>query len=82
MDTTEFRAGLDTLLELVSNQRVAIMCAETLWWRCHRRLIADAMVVAGFEVVHLGSNGPQSHELTEFARVDERGLIAYDGITP
>ena len=47
------------------------MCAEALWWRCHRRLVADALVVRGFEVEHLSWTGaPASHELTGFARVD------------
>jgi uncharacterized protein (DUF488 family) len=37
------------------------MCAETVWWRCHRRLIADAAVVAGTDVLHLGLGAPQHH---------------------
>ncbi len=50
MDSDEFRSALDDLL---SRLPLAVMCAETLWWRCHRRLIADAATLAGAEVVHL-----------------------------
>jgi uncharacterized protein (DUF488 family) len=54
MDTEAFRAALDRLLTAAaSGPLLAIMCAETLWWRCHRRLIADAAVAAGAEVRHL-----------------------------
>ena len=56
MDTAPFRVALDDLLSAAAaptEAPLAIMCAETLWWRCHRRLIADAAVGAGAEVVHL-----------------------------
>jgi uncharacterized protein (DUF488 family) len=47
------------------------MCAEAQWWRCHRRLIADALVVRGWRVAHLGLGGaPRDHEQTPFAVVD------------
>ena len=46
------------------------MCAEAVWWRCHRQLIADALVARGIEVGHILSRGtPEGHALTEFARV-------------
>ncbi|HYF51659.1 MAG TPA: DUF488 domain-containing protein, partial [Planctomycetota bacterium] len=49
----------------------AIMCAEALWTRCHRRLIADALLVRGWRVYHiLGDNRTEEHHLTEFAKVD------------
>ena len=54
MDTTQFRAALTALVERAeSSERLAVMCAETLWWRCHRSLIADALTMRGAEVVHL-----------------------------
>jgi uncharacterized protein (DUF488 family) len=54
MATTEFRAALAALEERArAGEAVAIMCAETVWWRCHRRLIADALVRDGLEVEHL-----------------------------
>jgi uncharacterized protein (DUF488 family) len=51
--TGEFRAGLEELCVLAAEHRCAIMCAEALWWRCHRRIIADYLLAAGFEVVHI-----------------------------
>ena len=51
--TAEFRAGLEELCALAAEHRCAVMCAEALWWRCHRRIIADYLLAAGFEVVHI-----------------------------
>jgi uncharacterized protein (DUF488 family) len=54
------------------------MCAETVWWRCHRRMISDALLVAGWEVIHvLGPGRPAAHTLHAAARVDAARLI-YD----
>jgi hypothetical protein len=54
------------------------MCAEAQWWRCHRRLIADALVVDGWRVLHLGLAGePPLHELSPFAVVDRDGRLTY-----
>lgn len=79
MDTSEFRKALNRLVVTSKDRSVAIMCAETLWWKCHRRLIADALLTQGLQVVHLGIEPPASHSLSSFARVDENGLLAYDG---
>lgn len=51
--TDEFRAGLGELMALSSERRTAIMCAEAVWWRCHRRIVADYLIAAGREVFHL-----------------------------
>ena len=51
--TPPFRAGLAELERLARESRVAIMCAEALWWRCHRRIIADELVKDGFKVTHI-----------------------------
>ncbi|MEV0977697.1 DUF488 domain-containing protein [Streptomyces sp. NPDC049915] len=51
----EFAAGLDELLRLAEDERPAIMCSEAVPWRCHRRLITDALIVAGAQVVHIMS---------------------------
>jgi len=60
--------------------RVAIMCAEALWWRCHRQLVADALVARGIEVRHIASaSSAPSHTLTDFARVDA-GRVSYPGL--
>lgn len=82
MDRPEFREALERLMQSSKEQKVAIMCSETLWWRCHRRLISDAVVARGGSVVHIGMGKPQPHRMTDFARVDENGLLAYDGGSP
>ena len=71
MEGAEFADGIDRLQVLARERPTAMMCAEGLWWRCHRRLIADALTVRGWEVVHIAPGGSTSvHELTEFAVVD------------
>ncbi len=52
-ETAEFRAGLDELRLLARGDRCAIMCAEAVWWRCHRRIIADYLLTAGTRVEHI-----------------------------
>jgi uncharacterized protein (DUF488 family) len=52
----DFAGGLDELLRLSAERRTAIMCSEALWWRCHRRLIADYLMIRGRPVVHLMSS--------------------------
>jgi uncharacterized protein (DUF488 family) len=51
--TAPFRAGLDELLTLALERRCAIMCAEAVWWRCHRRIITDYLLAAGLSVAHI-----------------------------
>ncbi len=76
--TEEFAAALAELRVLAASKRTAIMCAEALWWRCHRRLIADRLTVAGDEVCHIASNArAATHRLTPFAVVDDGGGITY-----
>jgi uncharacterized protein (DUF488 family) len=70
MQTAEFGAGLERLVELASERRTAIMCAEAVPWRCHRSLVADALTVRGIAVVEiLGETSYREHSLTPFARV-------------
>jgi uncharacterized protein (DUF488 family) len=76
MASPEFAAGLDRLASLAQDRRTAIMCAEAAWWRCHRRLIADALTVQGFRVEHIGAGRGVAHELTTFAVVED-GRITY-----
>ncbi len=77
MASSEFATGLEALQALASQGDTAMMCAEGLWWRCHRRLISDALTVRGWEVVHIGPDGaPHPHELTPFA-VREPGGLTY-----
>jgi uncharacterized protein (DUF488 family) len=73
MQTEDFLAGLARLQKLAAGKPAAIMCAEAVPWRCHRSLIADALVVRDFPVEDIMSVArTQEHELTPFARV--RGL--------
>ncbi len=53
----DFAAALGELLDLGRAQRVAMMCSEAVWWRCHRRIVADHLLLNGHEVVHLMGNG-------------------------
>ena len=77
MTSDEFKSGIAELEELAAEQRVAAMCAEAWWVRCHRRLIADALTARGWRVLHLGANGRlQEHQLTDFAVVED-GLVTY-----
>lgn len=76
MSTDAFTEGLAALLELAEHERPAIMCSEAVPWRCHRRLISDALIVAGVEVVHiLSSTSAQPAVLNEHARVRDGSLI-------
>lgn len=73
MQTPEFSAGLDRLLRLAHAKRTAIMCAEAVPWRCHRSLIADALLVRKWQVCDIFSaTSLRPHKRTQFARV--RGL--------
>ncbi len=77
MAGAHFAAGLQLLAELARRKVTAMMCAEGLWWRCHRRLVSDALTVRGWDVVHIGPDGgATSHELTPFAVVDA-GQLTY-----
>jgi uncharacterized protein (DUF488 family) len=74
----EFARGLAQLLQLAAAGRTAAMCSEALWWRCHRRLVADRLVVAGDSVCHISPDGRASaHQLTPFATVEPDGQITY-----
>ena len=70
MQTPEFRTNLDALIELAESEQIAIMCAEAVPWRCHRSLIADALLARGIEVREIiSSTRTQLHKLTPWARV-------------
>jgi uncharacterized protein (DUF488 family) len=80
MRTPEFRAAIDDLMAQAEAVRTSIMCAESVWWRCHRRMVADFLVlVRGVPVVHLMHDGTQqSHVPSELARIRDDGLLVYD----
>jgi uncharacterized protein (DUF488 family) len=78
MDTEEFARGCERLTSLAGESRTAFMCAETLWWRCHRRLIADRLTVDGWTVTHLLAPGKsERHVLWDAARTLD-GHLVYD----
>jgi len=80
METQEFAAGLEALLSLAAERVVAFMCAEALWWRCHRRLVADALLARDAHVRHiLSRTEAPPHELPPFARLIG-GRVAYAGL--
>lgn len=77
METAEFRAGLDRLLELARSARTAVMCAEAVWWRCHRSLIADRLKSTGIRVIHiLDYDRTEEHPYTAAARLVD-GHLTY-----
>ena len=77
-----FKSGLARLRTLGHDQRCAIMCAEAVWWRCHRRIIADYLLAAGESVFHiLGADRIEPARMTEAAKVRADDSIVYDGAT-
>ncbi|MEU8802909.1 DUF488 domain-containing protein [Spirillospora sp. NPDC048819] len=79
--TPGFVAAMDELLDEAGRARTAVMCSESVWWRCHRRLIADFAVLArGRPVLHLAHDGRLTeHPPTSGARLRDDGLLVYDG---
>jgi len=78
MTSPEFGEALDRLQAMAREQPTCIMCAEAQWWRCHRRLISDALTIRDWQVLHLGMGGKaQAHELTSFAVVWRDGRLTY-----
>ena len=76
--TAEFAEGLARLEDLAAERRVAVMCAEAQWWRCHRRVLADVLMLRGFHVRHLMPGGrPVEHRPPEFMIRAEDGLPCY-----
>jgi uncharacterized protein (DUF488 family) len=76
--TPEFASALEQLLTLAAERPTAVMCAEGLWWRCHRRLIADRLVALAWTVCHIGPDGSLArHELPPFAVVRADGAVVY-----
>jgi len=85
MQTPEFEAALERAINLAQKKPTALMCAEAVPWRCHRSLVADALLARGIPVLEIVSRaGPKEHKLTSFARVrgtkvtypsDQRSLL-------
>jgi uncharacterized protein (DUF488 family) len=76
METSAFAAGLARLGQAAAQQRTAMMCAEALWWQCHRGLIADVLKASGARVLHITAAGVQEHPYTSAARIVS-GRLSY-----
>jgi uncharacterized protein (DUF488 family) len=80
METEEFEQGIQKLRELARKSRTAVMCAEALWWRCHRSLIADYLKALGATVIHVSDEKQtEIHPYTSAARVIH-GQLSYKGL--
>lgn len=76
--TDPFQTALAELIETGKTRTCAIMCSEAVWWRCHRRIIADHLLARGHEVFHLmGEARTEPAQLTRGARVTEEGKVVY-----
>ena len=84
METPAFLAGIDELLALADSEATAVMCSESVWWRCHRRLLADHLVlVRGINVDHLMHDGRLTrHVPTDGVRLADGALVYDVGTTP
>jgi uncharacterized protein (DUF488 family) len=81
METAPFKDGIDRLLEIARTERTAIMCAEAMWWSCHRSMIADELKSRGIDVLHImGDHKIQSHPYTSAARI-VNGKLSYQSPT-
>jgi uncharacterized protein (DUF488 family) len=79
--TPAFHAGLHELGRLGETQTCAIMCAEAVWWRCHRRIISDYLLAAGGAVTHIMGEGKlEGAQLTEAAIIGGNGIITYPAV--
>lgn len=79
----DFQRGLDRLIALGRERRCAIMCSEAVWWRCHRRIVADHLLARGETVFHLmGDHRVEPARLTEGAVIREDGEVVYPGEAP
>lgn len=80
METVEFGDGIADLLSVANHRRTSIMCAEAVWWRCHRSLISDHLKAKGIEVTHIMGIGKSApHPYTSAARI-VNGELSYRGI--
>ena len=77
METPEFEEGVRELIALAEKKRTAIMCAEAVYWRCHRSLIADTLLARGMTALHIFDDQKvKPHRLTSFGRIEE-GRVTY-----
>jgi uncharacterized protein (DUF488 family) len=80
METDEFAAGIKELLELAKKSRTTVMCAEAVWWKCHRSLIADYLKAEGHTVLHIvDEKKTEEHPFTSAARI-ANDKLTYEGL--
>jgi len=80
METDEFRQGIQRLLTVAKGKRAAIMCAEAVWWRCHRSLIADYLKASGLKVWHIiDASKNELHPYSSAARIRD-GKLSYENV--
>lgn len=78
--SSDFHAGLEHLIERGRTQRCAFMCSEAVWWRCHRRIVADHLIARGETVFHIMEKGHiEPARLTEGALIQPDGKVVYPG---
>lgn len=83
MQTTAYAAACERLAAIATSRRTAVMCAEAVWWRCHRALISDDFKARGWHVIHLVALGRhEEHPYTSAARIDEAGRLDYGADEP
>lgn len=77
MESDGFRDGIKKLLSIASGGKTAYMCAEAVWWQCHRSMISDHLKSFGFKVIHImGRKSVQEHKYTAPARIED-GILTY-----
>jgi uncharacterized protein (DUF488 family) len=80
METEQFAQGISSLIELGRERPTAIMCAEAVWWRCHRSLLADYLKAGGWSVLHIiNKTKAEEHPYTAAATVKD-GELSYSGL--
>jgi uncharacterized protein (DUF488 family) len=78
MQTQAYVAARDRLMDVAAARRTAVLCAEAVWWRCHRALISDDLKAHGWQVIHLSALGrSEEHPFTSAAHIDDTGRLDY-----
>lgn len=77
--SAEYQTARAELMALAQRQRVCVMCAEAVWWRCHRRIIADDFTARGWAVIHLMAPGKSAHHALQDGAVLRDGVLCYPG---
>jgi uncharacterized protein (DUF488 family) len=83
METEEFRNGIRSLENIALDKRIAYMCSEAVWWRCHRSLVSDYLKSTGWKILHImGIGKSEEHPYTSAARIENGRLVYTEQKTP